>query len=329
MSDAPRSADPTDAVRAALAEPRPYTLDEIAAHAELPTDELAAVFEALGRLDRAAFGDRDRRYAELVAELRRYLPLETLVRSARVRRRSIGSIVSSDLTTVREHVLGPALEHADAPGEVSEALEGAALALVPLEAELLALDYRGVLEDLLATDLVARAATNADRELEAAIGFVDLVGYTELTAGASASQLNDAVAEFEDLVHAQVSRSHCTYAVKFIGDAAMLLSEELDDLVEVVLDIVDADAGLPDLPRRGGISAGPVLVREGDYFGTTVNLAARLTSVARPWSVLVDQELTDDLDELLDVKRIPPVKLRGIGGRRPVRVKRGDHADDG
>jgi adenylate cyclase len=71
---------------------------------------------------------------------------------------------------------------------------------------------------------------------------------------------------------------------------------------------------------RGGMAHGPVLARAGDYYGPPVNLAARLTDHARPGSVLADEELDDAL-AALHLRRVPPMRLRGLGFRRPYRVR--------
>lgn len=322
----PDGSDLMAAARAALAEPRPYTLTDVAAHVGLPEDELASILEPLRRM-RDTFGERDLRYAELIATLRRYLPAEALVRSARVRQRAVAAVVTNDLAMVREHLLAPVLDDPDRDERIAEVVAMAAAALVPLEARMLALDYRTTLEHLLESDTVVRAAGQAGNEIETVIGFVDLVGYTKLSTGSTPRELGDALAQFEELVHREVARSECTWAVKLLGDAAMLCSEDVDDLVAVLLRIVDRAGPHPDLPRRGGLAAGPVIVRDGDYFGTPVNLAARLTAAAEPWAVLADEALHDQLPELLDVTAIPPLTLRGIGRRRPLRIRRADVRD--
>ena len=81
--------------------------------------------------------------------------------------------------------------------------------------------------------------------------------------------------------------------VKTIGDAAMFVSPEPAPLVEVALELVDAfeEEELPSL--RAGIAFGPALQRAGDYYGNSVNLASRVTGVARPGSVLCTREVRD------------------------------------
>jgi len=80
--------------------------------------------------------------------------------------------------------------------------------------------------------------------------------------------------------------------------------------------LVDAyadDQLLP--PARAGLAVGPVLARDGDYFGPVVNLAARIVDVARPSCVMVSDELRDTLgaSEHFAFHRLPPKRLKGIG----------------
>ena len=78
--------------------------------------------------------------------------------------------------------------------------------------------------------------------------------------------------------------------VKTIGDAVMLVSAEAEPLVAQSLDLVAAAAAEGDqFPvLRAGIATGPTLPQSGDYYGRSVNLASRVTGIARPGSVLVD-----------------------------------------
>jgi class 3 adenylate cyclase len=82
----------------------------------------------------------------------------------------------------------------------------------------------------------------------------------------------------------------------------------LVEMVEVV-----GSHGLP--PAHVGIHAGPVAFQEGDYFGRTVNLAARIAEYARPGEVLVSQEVVDAADGgPVTFTEIGPVELKGVSG---------------
>jgi adenylate cyclase len=71
------------------------------------------------------------------------------------------------------------------------------------------------------------------------------------------------------------------------------------------------------------MASGPTIVREGDVFGSPVNLAARLTDLARPWRLLADDELSETLEAAgYRTRRLRPVRIRGVGTRRPIGVTR-------
>ena len=74
-----------------------------------------------------------------------------------------------------------------------------------------------------------------------------------------------------------------------------------------------AAAGLP--PAHVGLHAGPVLFQEGDYFGQTVNLSARIADYARPGEVLVSQAVAEaSQDEAIAFRDIGSVELKGVEG---------------
>ena len=134
--------------------------------------------------------------------------------------------------------------------------------------------------------------------------------------------LADVLAAFEDLAHLAADLAGDVLVVKFIGDAAMLVSGHHDQLVDACLRIVDAEVeALGDVARRAGIASGRVQIRDGDYVGTPVNLAARLTDLARPSTVVADEALHDALEARWELSRLPSLKLKGLGRGRHLRVR--------
>ena len=105
--------------------------------------------------------------------------------------------------------------------------------------------------------------------------------------------------------------------VKVIGDAVMLVSPEPDPMVATTLELVrraDDDDSLPRL--RAGIAFGPAVNRWGDWFGSTVNLASRLTARARPGSVLTTEEVRDAAKDGFDWSSAGPKRLTRGASRR-------------
>ncbi|EUA00794.1 adenylate and Guanylate cyclase catalytic domain protein [Mycobacterium kansasii 824] len=129
------------------------------------------------------------------------------------------------------------------------------------------------------------------------IGFADLSSFTALTQMLTPAQLQDLLTEFgatvADVVHADGGR-----LVKFIGDAVMWVSPTPVRLVQAAVDLVDHPrAREADLQVRAGLAYGTVLAINGDYFGSPVNLAARLVAVAAPGQILAASELHDKLPD--------------------------------
>jgi adenylate cyclase len=316
-----------DEVRAVLTGEPELTLGEVAEQAGLPVQILREVFAATDWENRPAYDQRDVDYARAVAQLLDIVPLSAMVRTVRTRYRAVTSIVVSDLGTVRDHVLGPAHRGGADLQQLAGSLAEAAERILPLSTSQLSEDYRHALLRLLDSDALARGAQlEGGRELDLAVGFVDIVGYTALSGRVDPVGLDHVLVGFEDLVASVVSGQDDVLLAKFVGDAAMLVASDPRPLASTLLELVDDHTRLAEAPRRAGMSAGLVLVREGDYFGSIPNLAARLTDHANPWSLLADQELEERLEGDFDLEKVSKTKIRGVGDQRPLRVRRKEGA---
>lgn len=161
---------------------------------------------------------------------------------------------------------------------------------------------------------LVKAGLHTTSDRPPAVCFLDITGYTRLTQ----EHGDQAAASLAERVARLVQRSaveHGGRAVKWLGDGVMLYFPAAGAAVLAALDILDrvAEAGLP--PAHVGIHAGPVLSQEGDYYGQTVNVAARIGEYARPGEVLVSQEVADLADgQRVSFSEIGPVELKGIAG---------------
>lgn len=147
-----------------------------------------------------------------------------------------------------------------------------------------------------------------------AICFVDLTGYTRITAedgDARAAELADELAR----IVRRISSAHQGTPVKWLGDGVMFYFPEPGHAVEAALRMLD-EIGHFGLPRgHVGIHAGPVLFQAGDYYGQTVNLAARITDYARPGEVLVSQMVVEQSgDGVAAFSDVGDVELKGVSG---------------
>jgi adenylate cyclase len=151
-----------------------------------------------------------------------------------------------------------------------------------------------------------------------AMCFLDLVGYTRLTEE-QGDQAAAALAETLALLVDRSAREHGGVPVKWLGDGVMVWFREPAGAVLAALGLVEAfpAAGLP--PAHVGVAAGPVVVQGGDYFGRTVNLAARIAAHASAGRVLVSERLVQWAPpQGVTFVEVGLVQLEGIA--RPVRL---------
>ncbi|WP_030202029.1 adenylate/guanylate cyclase domain-containing protein [Streptomyces sp. NRRL S-87] len=147
-----------------------------------------------------------------------------------------------------------------------------------------------------ATGRVVQAADDeemVDRRL--AVGFADLVGFTRLTRRLEEEELGELVESFETTA-ADLVAAHGGRLIKTLGDEVLFCADDAGTAAEIALRLIGTlgnDESMPEL--RVGIAFGTVTTRMGDVFGTTVNLASRLTSIAPKDSVLVDGALALEL----------------------------------
>jgi adenylate cyclase len=147
-----------------------------------------------------------------------------------------------------------------------------------------------------------------------AVCFLDITGYTRLTDELGDEAAADLAARLETLVR-RSSHEHEGKPVKWLGDGVMFYFDEPGNAVLAALDMVEGVAahGLP--PAHVGIHAGPVVFQRGDYFGRTVNIAARIAEYARPGEVLVSREVVVETSEMpITFTEIGPVELKGVSG---------------
>jgi adenylate cyclase len=131
--------------------------------------------------------------------------------------------------------------------------------------------------------------------VEVAVGFVDLVESTRLTLSLSGSEFARGLSDFErnasDAVVGVGGR-----VVKRIGDAVMFVSSDSSGACDAAASILESVGAHPQLQTaRAAVTWGRVLPRDGDYFGTAVNLAARAVPLAEPGTIVVSGEVRDAL----------------------------------
>jgi adenylate cyclase len=211
------------------------------------------------------------------------------------------------------------LKPGDSEDEV--ALRFAALAeeLTPQIAPVLVSAFRAHLHEAIRRGMLGRAEREAGQisdSQELAVCFADLVGFTRLGGQLEAEELGSVAGRLAEIA-TEVAKPPVRL-VKTIGDAAMFVSREPEPMVEAAVALVDAieEAEMPAL--RAGVAWGPALQRAGDFYGHSVNLASRVTGVARPASVLCTQELRDAAAEEFDWSFAGRHRLKGVDGVVPL-----------
>jgi adenylate cyclase len=325
--------------RVLAGEPR-YTFDELAREAGLNVEFLERERRAMGLSvpdrDARAYGEGDLAAARRAAAfLEAGFPEESSMEILRVVGVSMSRIAEAMRATTAEALARPGdterdlgLRLADFASFASETW-GAWLSYV-LEQHLLE-QIRG--------DVITRAEAAAGDVIPGAqdisVAFADLVGFTRLGERRPVDELG-AVAERLAEMSAAVAQPPVRL-VKTIGDAAMLASPEPEPLLDATLALVAAadqeDGSFPQL--RAGVALGPALGRRGDWYGHTVNVASRVTGVARAGSVLTTEPVHDALAERYRWSFAGERRLKNI--KEPVKLYRarpregedgdGDHLD--
>ena len=306
-----------------LSRERVFTAQEAADRAGIPTEYLIARDRSLGIPGDFGYTTEEVAELRLLGDLLQVLPAEAVLRNMRSDAQAMRRIALSNLQLVNEHVAVPLRAAGGNDITVAVALAELARSLLPATIPLLGSSFRRILTHALSTEMVAAASRSAGSETPVAVGFVDVVGFTSLSARIDPEGLDDILEAFETRCYVVAGLHEGVELVKFLGDAGMFVSTDPVPLTEALLDIVtpvEDTSPLADAPIRGGLAYGPVLTRAGDYYGPPVNLAARLTDHARPGTVLADEELAGEL-ELFYTRRVPPMRLRGLGFRRPLRVR--------
>lgn len=165
---------------------------------------------------------------------------------------------------------------------------------------------------------------DADGAVHAAIGFADIVGYTRQTRSLSQEDLASLVEHFEARA-LEIITAHSGRIIKTIGDEILYAADRPESVALIALELVEEHARDEDFPElRVGLAWGPVLNRLGDVFGPTVNIAARLTSVARPGTVVADKELAEALeaDDQFELRRMRRTAVKGYRRLEPWRLRR-------
>jgi adenylate cyclase len=170
------------------------------------------------------------------------------------------------------------------------------------------------------------ALGNGDDDLHTAdltVGFADIVSFTALSNQMSEDQIGDMVELFEARC-ADVVATNRGRIIKSIGDSVLFVNDDpiqAYDTAEGIINVIGRDSRMPDV--RVGLASGSVVMRLGDVFGPPVNMASRLTAVARRNRIIIDAHTAELLPEdQFETRSLTARPVRGFGLVEPVAVRR-------
>ena len=296
-----------------------YTAAQISERTGIEPDMLNALSRAMG-LPIAEPDDPLYTELELAATERLKIarslgiPDEDTLALLRVLGRSLSQVAESLRAMPLKLVIEPGLSEAELAQRYAAAVQQMYPLVDPMISSILTLHLRHATQAEVVNAL-ERSGGELPGSREVAVAFADLVGFTRLGEEVPPDELGRLAARLEALA-SEVAEPPVRL-VKTIGDAAMLAAHEPAPLLAATLKLIEAaDAEGQDFPQlRAGAAVGLALPRAGDWFGRPVNLASRITSVARPGSVLADRELHDRTEGAYSWSFAGERRLKGINGR--------------
>ncbi len=304
-----------------------YTAAEIAELSDVSEDYLVAVMRAMGL---PIPGSEEALYTQTDLEA---VQMTNVARAAGISdeeildlMRTLGRGLAQTAETMRaltlRLVLEPGVSEHDLAQRYAYTTSQLSPLLGPLITNLLTLHLRQMAQSE-AINAAERSGGQLPGSREITVCFADLVGFTRLGEEVAPHELGRLAVRLEALATEVIEAP--VRLIKTIGDAVMITSLEPEPLLATTLALLDAaEAEGEDFPQlRAGMAVGPALSRAGDWFGRPVNLASRITSVARPGSLLVEREVRESAPEACRWSYAGERRLRGI--REPVPLFRARH----
>lgn len=324
---APGESGPERLDRAVMGESPTMTALEVSAETGVTVDEARRLWRALGFPEMGterAFSQADADALARVIELvdSGSIEFDMAVNMTRGVGQTMARLADWEVSTLADRV-----EQLEAGERATGSRIGSALRLIdelerPFE-EMLVYAWRRHLAAAVAR-LEAMGAADEDlHTVEVTVGFADLVSFTALSNQLDKDQIGDLVEKFESRCHDVVSVNGGRI-IKSLGDSVLFVAPSASAAVvtaEGIINLIGRDARMPDV--RLGLASGPVVPRLGDVFGPPVNMAARLTTVARRNRLIIDQATADRLPEdVFEWRRLPARPVRGFGLVEPLAVRR-------
>ena len=251
-----------------------------------------------------------------------FMDRDALLRTARVYADALRRVVEAESTLFDTYIVGGFVRQGMTYREAVDLANQFGAQITPLQERLILTLYRRQQERRWADYVVEGIETVLEDmglyerpDRPPAFGFVDLAGYTRLTEERGDEEVARMVGELSDMVDA-VATSNDGRPVKWLGDGVMVYFKDPGAAVTATLEMVSR-APAVGLPAHAGVAAGPVVLQDGDYYGRTVNMAARIAAHATAGRTLVSEDVaTLATDRPVRFVKLGPVELKGFS--RPV-----------
>jgi adenylate cyclase len=293
---------------------RTRTLAEAAEECGLETALIERIWTAAGfsheSLDQ--IGEEDMQLLRyMAAVLEAGFPLVAFLQLVRVYGQAMAQIADAEVKLFHLYVHEPLMREGLPGLRMAEEMSGLAAELLPLASPIMDRVHQRALQHFVEQDVVGHLEAEGGElgRLRVAIAFADLAGYTRLTEEAGEEEAVDVVERFVEAVEETLPDD--ARVIKTIGDEVMVAGADPAALVDWAVGFQVLHEGRRPLPRIG-IHAGLALYRDGDYYGRSVNLAARVGTRAAGGEVLVTRPVVDAAGPHLGFEEIGEVKLKGF-----------------
>jgi adenylate cyclase len=243
-------------------------------------------------------------------------PLVAFLQLARVYGQALSHIADAETRLFHIYVHEPLMREGVPSLEMAEEMADLGRDLLPLASPIMDYIHQRYLAYFSSQDVVGHMEADVDSDstygrIRAAIAFADLAGYTRYVEEEGEEEALSYVERFIDAVGDTLPNG--ARVVKTIGDEVMVVGQDAAALVDWAVGFARLYADERPAPRIG-VSAGPVLYRDGDYYGREVNLASRVVARARGGEVLVTDKVLEEVRDRshLEVDNIGQVKLKGF-----------------
>jgi class 3 adenylate cyclase/transcriptional regulator with XRE-family HTH domain len=299
------------------------TFRDVSSQEDMPLDLLLLVREAIGLAqpgpDDQVREDELQVVPVIKLQLSKGFAPEVIRQSIRVYGDALRRVTESESDWWHTQILMPALASGMNAGDVLQAQAELGQEFTPMIEQMLLAIYHANQEHAWNETLIAEVEDALDRaglrsriRTTPAIGFLDLAGYTRLTEERGDQAAAETADRLAPLVQRPAERHHGK-VVKWLGDGVMLHFRDPTDAVAAAVEMLGSisTSGLPF--ARVGLHTGPVVFQGGDYFGRTVNVAARIMEQAKPGQLLVSGDIADRVSsDGVGFEPIGAVELKGV-----------------